>query len=65
MKYNNFESFLKELLLVKQYRVEIWKKNNKTGEWILTNHVCLLNNILVPKHFPYKVCLILRDHQAI
>ena len=39
MKNNNFEVFLKELLLVKQYRVEIWKKNSKTNEWTLTNHV--------------------------
>ena len=48
VKYNNFESFLKELLLVKQHRVEIWKKN-KNGEWILTNHVCyhLLKNIVI------------------
>lgn len=24
--------------MVKQYRVEIWKKNSKTFEWTLNNH---------------------------
>lgn len=38
VKNNNFESLLKDLLLVKQYRVEIWKKNSKTYEWSLGNH---------------------------
>jgi hypothetical protein len=39
VKNNNFEALLKDLLLVKQYRVEIWKKSNKTNEWTMTNHV--------------------------
>lgn len=38
VKSNNFETLLKDLLLVKQYRVEIWKKNSKTYEWTLHNH---------------------------
>ncbi|CAF0703085.1 unnamed protein product [Brachionus calyciflorus] len=38
VKNNNFEIFLKDLLLVKQYRVEIWKKSNKSGEWTMINH---------------------------
>lgn len=38
VKNNNFEALLKDLLLVKQYRVEIWKKNSKTYEWTLHNH---------------------------
>lgn len=41
VKNANFEAFLKDLLLVKQYRVEIWKKNGKTNEWTMTNHVKL------------------------
>ena len=39
VKTNNFETFLKDLLLVKQYRVEIWKKNS-TNQWSMTNQVC-------------------------
>jgi hypothetical protein len=39
VKYTNFETLLKQLLLVKQYRVEIWKKSAKTYEWTLANHV--------------------------
>lgn len=35
---NNFEILLKDLLLVKQYRVEIWRKSNKSGNWELVNH---------------------------
>lgn len=38
IKNNNFEALLKDLLLVKQYRVEVWKKNNKTYEWSMLNH---------------------------
>ena len=38
VKTNNFEAFLKDLLLVKQYRVEIWRKNSKTNEWTMANH---------------------------
>lgn len=38
VKNNNFEAFLKDLLLVKQYRVEVWKKRTQTSEWKLSNH---------------------------
>jgi len=38
VKSNNFEILLKDLLLVKQYRVEVWRKNPKTNEWCLCNH---------------------------
>ena len=37
MKQNSFEALLKDLLLVKQYRVEVWKRN-KNNEWVLSNH---------------------------
>lgn len=46
VKQNSFEALLKDLLLVKQYRVEVWKRN-KNNEWVLSNHmvhqVILLN----------------------
>ena len=41
VKQNSFETLLKDLLLVKQYRVEIWKKN-KSNEWSMSNHVIKL-----------------------
>ena len=44
VKTNNFETFLKELLLVKQYRVEIWKRNS-SNKWSLTNQVEIFINI--------------------
>ena len=35
-----FEDILRKLLLVKQYRVEVWKKPQKTtNDWTLTYHV--------------------------
>jgi hypothetical protein len=35
-----FEDILRKLLLVKQYRVEIWKKTQKaSNEWTLGYHV--------------------------
>jgi DNA mismatch repair protein MSH2 len=45
VKNANFEVFLKDLLLVRQYRVEIWRKNNKTNEWSMCNHVRRINMI--------------------
>jgi hypothetical protein len=38
---NNFEILLKDLLLVKQYRVEVWRRNSKTFEWSIVNSVCI------------------------
>lgn len=43
IKNANFEALLKDLLLVKQYRVEIWKRNTKTNEWLMTNHVASIH----------------------
>jgi len=39
-----FEDILRKLLLIKQYRVEIWKKNQKnSNDWTLAYHVKQLN----------------------
>ncbi len=41
---NNFDILVKELLLVLQYRIEVWRKNSKLNEWSITNQVfCKLN----------------------
>jgi len=37
-----FEDILRKLLLIKQYRVEVWRKTQKTSnDWALAYHVGL------------------------
>jgi hypothetical protein len=36
---NNFDLLVKELLLVKQYRIEVWRKNSKSNEWSMNYQV--------------------------
>ena len=40
-----FEDILRKLLLIKQYRVEVWKKAQKnSNEWSLAHHVSVRKN---------------------
>ena len=64
---NNFEILIKDLLLVKQYRVEVWRRNSKTLEWLIINSVCTFNFIImITIHFflnqrvPLATCLNLK-----
>jgi len=41
-----FEDILRKLLLIKQYRVEIWKKSQKSSnDWALAYHVGFNKNL--------------------
>ncbi len=37
VKSNSFDALIKDLLLVKQYRVEVWRRREKSNEWTMVN----------------------------